>query len=263
MTPLFDSDTAFDYFSQTYSDSSLKYDGNLPVWVSDTIPDCDTSLFNVEKITPSLIKSSLCNCSMKSAPGPDRITYYHLFHLPCTHHFLATLFNKILEAGTAPRNWDEAHIKLIYKSGDRHDPSNFCPIALTSVIGKLFHKIISRRLETYLRHNDMLDTSIQKGFISGMPGVFEHIYTLSAIMQDALSNGKPLMITFIDLKNAFGSVSHLLFFDMLSAVKVPAFLLNYIHSFYSQLSVIVLSNSWETSPTPFSVECFRVILSLQ
>ena len=144
---------------------------------------------------------------MKLAPGPDRITYYHLFHLPCTHHFLATLFNKILEAGTAPRSWGQAegqaHIKLLYKSGGRHDPSNFRPIALTSVVGKLFHKIISRRIETYLRHNDVLDASTQKGFISGMPDVFEHIYTLSAIMQDALSNGKPLMITFIDLKNAF------------------------------------------------------------
>ena len=125
------------------------------------------------------------------------------------------------------------------------------------MVGKLFHKIISRHLETYLRHNDVLDTSTQKGFISGMPGVFEHINTLSAIMQDALSDGKPLMITFIDLKNAFGSVSHLLIFDMLRAVKVPAFLLNYTHSFYSKLSVIVLSNSWETSPIPFQRGVFQ------
>ena len=65
------------------------------------------------------------------------------------------------------------------------------------------------------------------------------------------------MITFIDLKNAFGSVSHLLIFDMLRAVKVPAFLLNYIHSFYSQLSVTVLRNSWETSPIPFQCGVFQ------
>ena len=49
---------------------------------------------------------------------------------------------------------------------------------------KLLHKILSHSLETYLKANDVLDTSIQKGFVSGLPGVFEHIYSLSAIMQD-------------------------------------------------------------------------------
>jgi len=120
VSPLFDCNTASTFFTQTYSDSSLNYGVHLPTWVIDRIPDCDTSLFNTERITPSLIKSYLRHCSMKSAPGPDGLTYYHLFHLPCTHHFLATLFNKILTVGTAPGSWGQAHIKLIYKAGDRH-----------------------------------------------------------------------------------------------------------------------------------------------
>ena len=68
-----------------------------------------------------------------------------------------------------------------------------------------------------------MDTSVQKGFVSGLPGVFEHIYSLSTIMQDAATNKNPLMMTFLDLKNAFGSVSHRLIVDMLQAVKVPNF----------------------------------------
>ena len=165
---------------------------------------CDSSLFNTDKITPGLIKSTLHHCSKKSAPGGDGITYYHLSHLPSTHHVMATLFNKLIETGTAPSIWGVARIKLIFKSGDLSDPSNFRPIALTSVVGKLLHKILSRRLETYLKANDILDTSIQKGFVSGLPGVFEHIYCLSAIMQDTLTNKCPLMMTFLDLKNALG-----------------------------------------------------------
>jgi len=112
-------------------------------------------------------------------------------------------------------------------------------------------------LESFLKANGVLDTSVQKGFISGMPGVFEHIYSLSAIMQDALSNKKPLMATFIDLKNAFGSVSHRLIFDMLRAVKVPTFFLDYIFSFYSQLLVTVMSDYWKTAPIPFQRGVFQ------
>ena len=135
---------------------------------------------------------------------------------------MATLFHKL---GTAPSCWGVARIKLIYKSGD---PSNSRPIALTSVVGKLLHKILSHRLETYLKANDVLDTSIQKGYVSGLPGVFKHIYSLSAIMQDALTHRYPLMTTFFDLKNAFGSIRYALIFNVLEAVKVPSSVTYYI-----------------------------------
>ena len=61
----------------------------------------------------------------------------------------------------------------------------------------------------------MIDASVQKGFITSLPGVFEHVYSLSAILQDATSAKKTLMIMFLDLKNAFGSVPHQLIFNML------------------------------------------------
>jgi len=35
--------------------------------------------------------------------------------------------------------------------------------------------------------NNVIDTTVQKGFITGLPGVFEHVYSLSAMLQDASS----------------------------------------------------------------------------
>ena len=93
----------------------------------------------------------------------------------------------------------------------------------------------------------MIDKSIQKGFISSLPGVYEHIYSLSTILQDATSAIKPLMITFLDLKNAFGSIPHKLLFDMLRVVKVPPLVLNYVESFYSKLFVIVSTRDFTNS----------------
>lgn len=70
--------------------------------------------------------------------------------------------------------------------------------ALTSVVGKVINKIISFYVEEYLNG---YDANVQKG-----PPLFFNMYFLSAILQDAISARKPIMITFLDLKNTFGSV---------------------------------------------------------
>ena len=108
----------------------------------------------------------------------------------------------------APIEWCQAKIKLLYKKGNPANPENFRPIALTSVIGKLFNKLIAIRLERFLHCNDLIDTSLQKGFLSGMNGTMEHIFALSAIVQNAIDHGLPIAVTLLDLKNAFGSIFH-------------------------------------------------------
>ena len=100
--------------------------------------------------------------------------------MPSTHHFLATLFSTILlEKHTAPESWCEARIKLVYKGGDDHLPANFRPTALTSAVGKLFHKIIALRLEMFVMDNGIINTSFKKNFLTGINSTMEHIFCIS------------------------------------------------------------------------------------
>ena len=55
----------------------------------------------------------------------------------------------------------------------------------------------------------------------------------------------------------FGSVSHHLIFDMLTAVRVPSAFFHYIQSFYSQLSVTITNKVWETDPIPIRRRVFQ------
>jgi len=135
-----------------------------------------------------------------------------------------------LNSPHAPALWCKGELCLVHKGGDPGVPANFRPIALTSTIGKLFHGIIASLLEQYLLNNGIIDSNLQKGFLSGIAGVFEHI------LDNAKANGLPLSLTFIDLKTAFGSVPHKLISDMLHHVSVPMPIQGYVADVYTKLT---------------------------
>jgi hypothetical protein len=115
-----------------------------------------------------------------------------------------------LSSPVCPKAWCVGKIILIHRGGDQADPKNFRPIAMTSVIGKLFHRIMAERLEEYLLQNEIVNPEIQKRFISGICGSMEHSFMVSGIINNAKELGKPLYLSFLDLSNAFGSISHYL-----------------------------------------------------
>ena len=59
-------------------------------------------------------------------------------------------------------------------------------ITLTSIVGKLFHKVLAIPLQRFLYLNNLIDPSAQKGFLTGINGTFEHIFSVSAILDNAL-----------------------------------------------------------------------------
>ena len=210
------------------------------------VPDIQVE-FDLSVITPGLIKRTLQKCSSTSSPGSDGITYFHLRNLPCTHHFLATVFSKILLfSQSGPSSWFHAEIILIPKEGDPSQPSNFRPIALTSAVSKLFHKILAKRLQQFLLNNNIINPTLQKGFLSGMNGTVEHIFSICSILDNAIQHGLPLAMSFLDLRNAFGSVSHLLIRDIFHYVQLPSEFTTYVTNSYSQLVGSVKTKKWRT-----------------
>ena len=158
--------------------------------------------------------------------------------LPSIHHFLATLFSKIILTNhRSPTIWCKCILSLIHKGGDTESPKNFRPIALTSRVGKLLHRILASRLEEFMMANNIINPELQKGFLSGIPGVFEHVLSLNAIIDNAKQHSLPLSMTFIDLRNEFGSVPHKLISDMLHHIHVLAQIQEYVSHTYSELTV--------------------------
>ena len=124
---------------------------------------------------------------------------------------------------------------LISKSDKVHLPAEFRPIAITNTVGKILFSIISARLEHYMVSNKFIDNTIQKGFLSEMPGCLEHAFTLYEFLRDAKREQRQIVVTWIDLANAYGSVRHNLIQFALNWYHIPIEIQELIFNYYEKL----------------------------
>ena len=146
---------------------------------------------------------------------------------------------------------------LLPKGGKPSKPENYRLIAKTTTIAKLFNKILARRLESYLNNNEIINATIQKGLLTGSNGLIEHIFAVQAILDNANQQQQNLFMTLIDLKNAFGSVSHSLISLMLHYIKLPSNVSTYFRSTYSELTASISTRNWCTDPFPITQGIFQ------
>ena len=105
--------------------------------------------------------------------------------------------------------------------------------------------------------NKYIDPSAQKVFIKGITGCVEHIEVVQEIIQHARLNKKTVHITWFDLADAFGSVSHDLIPIVLAHYQVPQNIIDYIMDLYSKLEGRVVTPDWETDVFQFKRGVFQ------
>ena len=69
-----------------------------------------------------------------------------------------------------PKEWKNSTTILIHKKGSPEDPSNFRPITLEPILSKVMTSLIRNRIFTFTVDNDYIETNLQKGFWSNIPG---------------------------------------------------------------------------------------------
>ena len=67
----------------------------------------------------------------------------------------------------------------------------------------------------FLNNNGYIESTIQKGFTPGIAGTFEYTYHMSYLINQARARQRSIVITLLDIKNAFGEVHHNLITDVL------------------------------------------------
>ena len=77
---------------------------------------------------------------------------------------LTVLFNNCLSKGIYPDSWNYANITAIPKPGKDHsNPANYRPIAVSSCLGRIYEKVLAKRLQQHCINHKIFD-NLQCGF---------------------------------------------------------------------------------------------------
>ncbi len=126
----------------------------------------------------------------------------------CLIRLIHTIFKRIWKSRDIPTDWGIALLILISKSGELHNPAEFRPIALGPSCAKIFFSCFANRLHDFFINNNIIRRDIQKGFIQRVCGCLDHTFSLWESLRHAKRNKRSIVTSFIDLKNAYGSVRH-------------------------------------------------------
>ena len=161
-------------------------------------------------INEDMIIDSIKEISRNSSAGPDGMPA-NLFK-ECGVELakpLKKLFSLSIKNGHVPQSWKDAAIVPIHKGGDRSMPKNYRPISLTSIMMKIFERIIRKQLVNFLNVNNLLNPT-QHGFrqgrscLSALLNVYDNILS----MLSSAKNDSCIDMIYLDYAKAFDKVDH-------------------------------------------------------
>lgn len=153
------------------------------------------------------VEKRLLQVDTKKALGADNISPHLLKR--CAAELsapLTLLFRRCLSSKTWPSQWKEARVVPIHKKSSRAEPSNYRPISLLSVVGKILEAIIASKVTAFLEANHLLSPK-QFGFRQGRSAA-DLLLLQSTEWNTALDGGSDVYVVALDIAGAFDRVWH-------------------------------------------------------
>ena len=119
---------------------------------------------------------------------------------------VANLYNKCMQNGVFPSVFKTSRITPIHKKGSTEDLGNYRPVSTIPIFGKIFEKLLYKRLHSFFSANDVISDS-QFGFRQNHStghAIHHSVNTIS----EALKKKKHVLGIFIDLSKAFDTIDH-------------------------------------------------------
>jgi len=165
-------------------------------------PFTDEFLFDVE-----LLSNVIDELKRGKAAGRDSLSAEYVIHChPILSRILAKLFNLMLRCSYLPVDFGLSYNVPLPKVSDYRTKSlsysDFCGIAISSIISKVFEHCILDRYDCYFSSNDNLF-----GFKKGI-GCSQAVYTVRNIITRFVDGGSTVNLCALDLSKTFDKVNH-------------------------------------------------------
>lgn len=147
------------------------------------------------------------NINNNKTPGPDDIYPRELKELKnALINPLSKVFNDSLSTGKVPADFKIANVTPIFKKGDKSLPSNYRPISLTSIAGKLLESVIRDKIVEHLNNFNLIRDS-QHGFRRNRSCLTNLLQFYNKVIEDYDENSAADVI-YLDFRKAFDTVPH-------------------------------------------------------
>ena len=195
------------------------------------------------------ITSAMESLTNGKSPGSDGIPPEVL---KCGKSTLLPHLCQLLELcwneASVPQDLRDANIITIYKNkGSRGDCNNYRGISLLSIVGKLFARVILKRLQVLANR---IYPESQCGFRAGRSTI-DMVFSVRQLQEKCREQGRPLFMAFIDLTKAFDLVSREGLFKILEKIGCPPTLLNITKSFHDDMKGTIVHDG--SSSEPFDI----------
>ena len=247
-----------DYFSTVYtSDHYAKpdYYASLPQAV-----DASNIFLNISDVFDQIM-----TLKPKTSYGPDGVPTLLLRECVCTlAKPLYVLFSLSLKTGIFPDYWKHSFITPIFKSGDRHDVTNYRAICIQSAIPKLFDLLVTLQLSEKCKRFIVEE---QYGFMSAR-STTSNLLTYQDHLLGAFERRHQVDSIYTDFSKAFDRVNHNLLLEKLEAYGIGHHIVTWLRSFLDDRKQYVRVNNYisnhinTTSGVPQGSHCGPLLFIL-
>ena len=206
-------------------------------------------------------------CVIKDIPQLDAFDNDGI-HASMLKHFgirmklrLLKFFNSCWHESTWP--WNSSRVIFIKKPGKSNYAisSSYRPIILSSHVGKLFERMINRRLRTFFTSGKITEEE-QEGFREKRSTI-RSLYRMQLELEDIQRNKKPAVLLNLDLEKAFDSVwiDGLLY--KLQNIGITGNLLSIIQAFLSNRLSFIKIGKYHSNNFPIHIGYRKAVYSRQ
>jgi Reverse transcriptase (RNA-dependent DNA polymerase) len=195
----------------------------------------------------------------KSSAGPNGVSYKVFKKCAELRKKLWGLLKVAWRKKVVHPEWQIADGVFIPKEEKSVELSQFRPIALMNVEGKIFFSVLAKRVSTFVLENGYIDTTIQKAGIPGFSGCLEHSCVIWELIKRAKVEKRDLAVIWLDLVNAYGSVPHKLVEFAMDFFWVPEevikLVMKYFDGFVCRYSAGGVTSEWQRLEVGIAMGC--------
>ena len=150
----------------------------------------------------------------------------------------SVVFRRLVRLGSFPACWRQANVTPIPNGPPSSSVANYQPISITSVLSKVFERLVSVRLGRFMEHSGVLPTT-QFAYRKGL-GACDALLCGFHTLLSALESGQEARIVQIDYSAAFDRVNHQGILYKLCSVGIRGSVLSILTQFLSNRSQHVM-----------------------